>query len=642
VSIREMCKRRLKEQPPSKTLSRIQRILADFPLDLKEQWHPPVLDSFYSLKLLIPGTGLSVNGKGVTESLARVSAYAEFMERLQNHYLYRAESRRERHGVTLNRPPDETHIPWDQVALSSHSGLAAIEAHLAAAAVRQIADAGERYSLRVAELIGNGGSRLALLEQYCGANAGEATVPAVPFCNVTRGNIEHIPRRALSLYGSNGMCAGNSPEEALAQGLCEIFERRAVISCVSDSKAAPTFTRRALQRYKRLWRAIRRLESHSDYRVIVKDCSLGQRYPVVATIMINRSNQSYSVNFGSHPSFEVALERTLTEKFQLRGPEELDVLNYFSIRSPALANPHNVSNLLKAGVGAFPADFLVEPETPASPRFPRLKGRTNAEVVKSLLQLLEDAGHEVLIRDVSFLGFPAFHIVVPGFSEMYPDPLNRLEITAARARISSIMQNLEAATETDLDALLAFLEHARLSIGENSIDFLYNLPLDERAFEGRPAPFDFLASVVWYKRGDLARSLRFLSFVIQCASAAPERFPSLPRYRCLAEYLSMKLAGKSEARICAVLKAFFRDDVVGWVLDTFGDPSRAVGLLYPAVSCFECGACKLRNVCCYAKIEPALIWVAGKSEESGIPQEPLLKWSNARLAHSPRKKGGSA
>ena len=248
----------------------------------------------------------------------------------------------------------------------------------------------------------------------------------------------------------------------------------------------------------------------------------------------------------------------------------------------------------------------------------------------------------MLIRDVSYLGFPSFHILVPGFSEMYPDALSRLEVTTARTAIASTMRNLEAATETDVDALLAFLEYTRLSIGENSIDFLYNLPLDEGSFEGRPAPFDFLAAVVWYKRGDLARSLRFLSSVIQCASATPERFPSLPRYRCLAEYLSMKLAGKSEAFIRGVLKAFFRDDVVGWVLDTFSDPSKAVGRLYPAVSCFECGTCKLRDVCCYAKIERALIRLAGKSKDSEISQEPFLKWSNARSANSPRRRVASA
>ena len=285
----------------------------------------------------------------MTESLARVSAYAEFMERLQNHYVYRAESRRERNGMTLNRPVDEADIAWDNVALPSNSALTAIE--LSSQPRRSAGSPKPRplLRLRVAEQTGNGGHRLALLEHYCRANGGGTTVPAVPFCNVTRGKIEYIPRRLLSLW-KQWHVRRQLSRGSYRAGTLRNLRTRAVISFVSDSKAAPTFTGRALQPYKRLWRAIRRLESQSDYQVIVKDCSLGGRFPVVGTIMINRSNQSYSVHFGSHPSFEVALERTLTEKFQLRGLEDLDALNYFSIRSPALVNAHNVSNLLKAAV----------------------------------------------------------------------------------------------------------------------------------------------------------------------------------------------------------------------------------------------------------------------------------------------------
>ena len=42
---------------------------------------------------------------------------------------------------------------------------------------------------------------------------------AVPFCNLNNGKLSYIPMKMLSkMYMSNGMCAGNTPEEALGPG----------------------------------------------------------------------------------------------------------------------------------------------------------------------------------------------------------------------------------------------------------------------------------------------------------------------------------------------------------------------------------------------------------------------------------------
>ena len=48
----------------------------------------------------------------------------------------------------------------------------------------------------------------------------------VPYYNVTDKKVEYLPLEfIIASCGSNGMCAGNSPEEAIIQGICEIFER---------------------------------------------------------------------------------------------------------------------------------------------------------------------------------------------------------------------------------------------------------------------------------------------------------------------------------------------------------------------------------------------------------------------------------
>ena len=47
------------------------------------------MDNIYSLQLRVIDTPLFSNGKGISESLARASAYAELIERMQNGIIFR-------------------------------------------------------------------------------------------------------------------------------------------------------------------------------------------------------------------------------------------------------------------------------------------------------------------------------------------------------------------------------------------------------------------------------------------------------------------------------------------------------------------------------------------------------------------------
>ncbi|MGE5632176.1 MAG: hypothetical protein ACM3TR_13920, partial [Caulobacteraceae bacterium] len=76
-----------KECVPSETVGRIKGILNEMNIELEEHWDDTEVDGFYTLRANIPGTGLGTNGKGATREYAQASAYAEFMERLQNDYL---------------------------------------------------------------------------------------------------------------------------------------------------------------------------------------------------------------------------------------------------------------------------------------------------------------------------------------------------------------------------------------------------------------------------------------------------------------------------------------------------------------------------------------------------------------------------
>ena len=75
---------KFKDASPVDTVERIKKILSDNGFSVTERWSEPCVSNCYALHLDLDGTSFGTNGKGVTEELARASAYAEMMERVQS------------------------------------------------------------------------------------------------------------------------------------------------------------------------------------------------------------------------------------------------------------------------------------------------------------------------------------------------------------------------------------------------------------------------------------------------------------------------------------------------------------------------------------------------------------------------------
>ena len=78
---------RFKENSPVKTVEKIRAILDANGIQVEEHWFPESSIGTCSLRVNIAGTLIGSNGKGINREYARASAYAEFIERLQNNKL---------------------------------------------------------------------------------------------------------------------------------------------------------------------------------------------------------------------------------------------------------------------------------------------------------------------------------------------------------------------------------------------------------------------------------------------------------------------------------------------------------------------------------------------------------------------------
>jgi len=107
------------------------------------------------------------------------------------------------------------------------------------------------------------------------------------------------------------------------------------------------------------------------------------------------------------------------------------------------------------GTGYYPAELF---SASSSYEFSEFKGARliNREMLHYLTGLLTEKGYNVLLRDVSFLGFPSYQVFVPGMSEMYVLDKALIEM---RSGYRNIFRIIRAGTGAGYKASFATQEH---------------------------------------------------------------------------------------------------------------------------------------------------------------------------------------
>lgn len=401
-----------KEANPKSTVIKIQEILKDIDLLVVPiQWGNPYEDIF-SLRVVAidEDGGFGTNGKGRSQLFALASAYAEYIERIQNQLMS---------GATgFNKPilklihsktgyyyyPDEQPLSLDkfmELPISIKNDLFGIES-------KQLQD-------KFIEIFNR---------PYIKESMG---ITSVPFFDVNRCQPTYLPYNLIYSYtGSNGMAAGNTIAEATYQAMCEIFERYAASIVYYNNLTPPTISTEYLKCYPEESNVISKIRK-KGFEVIVKDFSCDKRLPVIGLIIIDVNTTKYKLNIGADTSFKVALSRTITEIYQgIRGDDDfrttmLEMPNeqnspFFYNESNKIEQEMNLSKFMKNGLGYFPPslfnsapDYVFDPSV-----FNPMKSYD--EEVSYLFSLMKSIGHNIYIRDVSFLGFPSVYIYIPEVS----------------------------------------------------------------------------------------------------------------------------------------------------------------------------------------------------------------------------------
>ncbi|TNE50167.1 MAG: OsmC domain/YcaO domain-containing protein [Deltaproteobacteria bacterium] len=336
------------------------------------------------------------NGKGATKDAALCSALGEYLERLSNNYFYNDSYL----GETLSQaefvhyPSEKWFLPGPDDSLPE--GL--MDDTL-------LACYNEEGELQASHLIDTN------------SGATERGICALPYERQSDKQTVYIPVNLIgNLFVSNGMSAGNTKYEARVQCLSEIFERAVKQQIIVEELTLPDVPPSVLENYPSILEGINKLEAQG-FPILVKDASLGGKFPVMCVALINPRTGGLYASFGAHPTFEVALERCLTELMQGRSFEGLNDVPPPTFNSVMVSDPYNIVEHFIDSTGVMPWKFLSQKTDFAFT--PWNYSGTTEEEYHHLMDILHELGKEVYIADYEELGAKACRILVPGYSEIY-------------------------------------------------------------------------------------------------------------------------------------------------------------------------------------------------------------------------------
>lgn len=595
-----------KDEMPIKTINKIRDILGNMGLLTVESSWKNSVNGFHSVSVAIEDTDLLTNGKGTSIEFALASAYGEMMERVQNlcHYRLSLDLKPQiMEYLGFNYAPDEKPMSIDEFLASEEDW---IKTQLSRV----------KPSLDKRELLKSW--------QTMSYEKVPADFVVLPYCNLNSKRISHIPIKMISMmYMSNGMCAGNSPEEALVQGISEIMERYANKRILRERIVPPTIPRYYMMKFPKIAAMVAALEKSGNFEVILKDCSLGQKLPIVGIILVNKNDQSYFVKFGAHPKFEIAAERTLTELLQGQDIKWMTGVREFCLHSPT-DDPENYMGILVTGSGFYPTEFFSRNFSYPFSEFEETTISTNKEMLAYMVDRLAQLGYETYVRDVSFLGFPSFHIIVPGLSEIEEfDDLRPITNYAAFNTFKRLVRNIGCLDDAGAATIIDFLQSMNYSPGASVMDII-NLPVRDKAFPWYYSNADLFVTALNYWRGDTNKAYEsFTKFLGYIQHTNPQR-QVITYYKCVRDFLASKIKGLAEKDVVSTLSVFYPKEVIQGVVAEFNSPMKIISY-QGQLNCWNCENCQFSSQCLYPPMERVYKILKEQYAASKIDQNDLKK-----------------
>lgn len=572
-------KKEYKSCAPEQTIHKIKSIISNkLHLDLIERTFKERNTLFHSCRLVINNEWISAlnvgtNGKGMSENYSRASAHGELMERIQN-------------GVLFNFIDFGTKYFAKEYAGTYPYFCNSITQQNVVLPFRYAHD--EVYSednTVLQEAIDNYVQSYDNEELYRLSKDKEHYY--VPYYDVFNKTLVNLPIDIIfNNISTSGMCAGNTPEEALVQGFSEVLERFVIRKIYFENITFPKIPHSCFEGTEILKR-IMILEETEGYSISIMDCSCGMGIPAIGVIIRNKENTKYQFHIGVDPSPITALERCLTELFQGRTAilfKDFDLSYQTLLLSDIKIKEKEINETFVVSTGHYPISLFYPKPSYSFNGFNESWGNSDKTDLLLMTNLIKNLGYSIYIRDNSFLGFPTYSIYVPGMSELH----NIMSLRHFKNTYNKYQQNFissHSLESSDSNRIISLLD-SLYSNPDNQIALQFANTADVWMSGNN----HFLCGILYYRCGNTNLAIKSLNKALErTTNINLKRF-----YQCFRDYMTLSNEHKN---VDDLLSCVYEEEFIMAVKQCL--LSERWGNFFNLSNCFNCSKCNLKSDCKY-------------------------------------------
>lgn len=410
-----------KDDKLENTINNIKKKLNKKNIKIKRYKTKNINHSFYSSRIELKNFyDLGVNGKGLSKKAAIASSYGELMERIQTGFLI--------NKSYLSKKVNNKNFK-DEIFLNINS--------LKFDYTNIFEDKKYQIFLEKAD-------NYNVVSDFIDYESKEKVLLPIKLINA----VTH----------TNGLCAGNSKNEALCQGICEILERYCYHQIIIHKKQLKNviideneFIFKELENIKKM-----------GYIVKLKDCSLN-KFPVIGVYIENPTNNTYLFTMASDTNINIAIQRCITELFQ-----GLSSKKHINKKMKPLNNNYN--SLDKENIeinwfrcynsnnGIHPNELFNSKKTIHYTELPFNNSEDNNSSLTYLINNLYKNNRKIYYKEYSQFNFKSYRIYIPGLSEI--DKIHKYEydFLINKNKIEKVLFNLNDSKKSDIKSIIKILE----------------------------------------------------------------------------------------------------------------------------------------------------------------------------------------
>jgi ribosomal protein S12 methylthiotransferase accessory factor len=232
---------------------------------------------------------------------------------------------------------------------------------------------------------------------------------------------------------------------------------------------------------------------------------------------------------------------------------------------------------------------------------------SNRDSLRFVVHRLQSEGQRLYVRDVSFLGFPTFHVYVPGMSTTRRRLTEEtLELyTSLQPMIRRTLLSLKSAKLDEIRRCAAALErflaepevHPWLLVAS-----LCQILVRPESDFAQLYDANLLLALLHHRLGDSRKAFYYLNEHLHDPASDLQteghQFGHLDYDWCVLSCFYLKASGKTGKQISGTLTSLFGEARALEVVNHLSDPSLAFEHL-ELPECCECDRCEIRQDCAY-------------------------------------------